>query len=133
MQSVSAQYYMKNIITVFISTLFFGVLALAHILISLHYWSEEKSAIDSYLANIVQPLLIVIAGYICVKISNVKKWWFAGFFAITTYILLTVYLIFLGPGIDFSTWGLAAMKVPAALAVFSLLGGGIYQYYSTKH
>jgi hypothetical protein len=41
-------------------------------------------------------------------------------------------LIFLGPGIDFSTWGLAAMKVPAALAVFSLLGGGIYQYYSTK-
>jgi hypothetical protein len=108
------------------------VLALAHVLILLHYWSEEKSAIDSYLANIVQLLLIVIAGYICVKISNVKKWWFAGFFAITTYILLTVYLIFLGPGIDFSTWGLAAMKVPAALAVFSLLGGGIYQYYSTK-
>jgi len=124
---------MKNLIAVFVSFLLFTALFLAHLFVSFHFLSEERPTIDNYVADILQPIFVVLAGYFCVKLSSIQKWWFSGVFAITTYILLFLYVVFFGPGLDLENFGLAGIKVPAGLAAFSLLGGGLYQYVSAKH
>ena len=124
---------MKNIIAVLLSFILFSVLITGHLSVSLYYLNEVNPKLDSYLANILQPILVVIAGYVCVSLSSTKKWWFSGAFALTTYIFFAICAVLFGPGLDVSNWGLSALVVPVGLVVFSLLGGGIYQYKSAKH
>lgn len=124
---------MKNIFAVIISCILFSAFAVGHVLVSLHYWTEENAALDGLIANILQPMFVLAAGYLCVRLSTVKKWWFAVAFAITIYILIAFSVEVFGPGLSISNWGWAALKIPIGLVVFSLLGGGIYQYSKAKH
>lgn len=124
---------MKNISAVILSCVLFSTLAVGHIVVSSNYWTEENAALDEFIANILQPMFVLASGYLCVRLSSIKKWWFAAAFAVSIYILMVFYVEVFGPGLNVSNWGWAALKVPVGLIVFSVLGGGIYQYSKAKH
>jgi len=124
---------LKDLYALTIACVLFGILSFGQISLSLHFWTEDNYEILGIIALVLFPLFVTICGFIAVRLSAVRRWWFSLLFAAAAYALLVLASVSTGTEPNFGNWGLAALRTPLIMLVFSGFGGGIYHFVAAKH
>ena len=99
----------------------------------MYFWTEENYEVLGYIGWVLYPLFLICCGFVAVKFSAKRRWWFSLVFAVVAYCLVLLLPVVVGTGLKFNNWGIAALLTPVGMLLFSGLGGGIYHYIAVKH
>jgi len=124
---------MKNIYAIIIACFLFLALFLGEIGISLYFWTEENYEVLGYIGLVLYPMFLIVCGFVSVKYSAKRRWWFSLLFAVSAYMLALLLPVIFGTGLNITSWGISAVITPVAMLIFSGLGGGVYHYIASKH